>query len=232
MFYSTKYNLLFIASPKTGTVSVHEALEKLDPEGERRKIALGDREVTALDMHYGVIGHARAWELKQAIGAPAYDKMETIAFIRDPYAKLVSSYFFNRSGVLSKAFEIKGGKRRTIRMVNRFLTMFIPKILPFQLWALLYPMKTNLDYVADRKGNRIVKHLGRTEFLDQDFQVILETLGIDQKGIEIQRRNTSSHGQFENYFNNTFFKKIIDRRYRADIELYQSVTQELNQLLK
>jgi hypothetical protein len=46
MFFSKKYNLLFIASPKTGTVSIHEALEKLDSSGERTKIVIDNKVIT------------------------------------------------------------------------------------------------------------------------------------------------------------------------------------------
>ena len=46
MFYSKKHKILFIASPKTGTVSVHDALEKLDPDGHRRVIEYGGKKVS------------------------------------------------------------------------------------------------------------------------------------------------------------------------------------------
>lgn len=104
MFFSNTYNLLFIASPKTGTVSIHEALEYLDPKSERRKIKIGNKEITSKDLDQGIIGHARARELKKTLGDDNYNKLHTIAFVRNPYSKLVSSYFFNKINSLSLAF--------------------------------------------------------------------------------------------------------------------------------
>jgi hypothetical protein len=54
MFFSNTYNLLFIASPKTGTITIHEALESTDPSGERRKIKIGNKEIISKDLDQGI----------------------------------------------------------------------------------------------------------------------------------------------------------------------------------
>ena len=173
MFHSKKHNLLFIASPKTGTVSIHEALQKIDPKGERNKITLKDRVIEGSDTEQGILGHARARELKKVIGEEKYSKVRTIAFLRNPYSKLVSSYFFIKNYKFSDIFKIGGRKKLFKRRLNYFLSALIAKMFSFQVWAFIYPYRSNVSYVTDYDGNLIVKHLGRTEHLHNDFHLIM-----------------------------------------------------------
>lgn len=228
MFFSKKYKLLFIASPKTGTVSIHEALENLDPSGERRKIKIGDMEITSKDLDQGIIGHARARELKKALGASNYNKLNTMAFVRNPYSKLVSSYFFNKSNKISDAFRMKGKKHRLKRSINFFLTTLFAQLLPFKVWALLYPYRSNLSYLTDYDGSLIVKYIGRTEYLNEDFHSIMKSLNIDTKNIIVGKKNTSIHKSNESYFKQEWFKKKMYRKMKLDIDLYNKICGKLN----
>ena len=228
MFFSKKYNLLFIASPKTGTVSIHEALENLDPSGERRKIKIGNKEVTSKDLDQGIIGHARARELKKALGEDNYNKLHTIAFIRNPYSKLVSSYFFNKTNSLSLAFHFKGKKNKLKRSINYFLTTLFAKLLSFKIWALLYPYRSNLSYLTDYDGTLIVKHIGRTEYLNEDFHSIMKSLNIDTKDIQVGKKNTSNHKTYDNYFKSVWFKKKMYKKMKLDIDLYNQICKTRN----
>ena len=228
MFFSKKYNLLFIASPKSGTVSIHEALENLDPSGERRKIKIGNKDITSKDLDQGIIGHARARELKNALGNDEYYKLHTIAFIRNPFSKLVSSYFFNKTNLLSHAFHIKGKKNKLKRSINYFLTTLFAKVLPFKIWALLYPYRSNLSYLTDYDGTIIVKHIGRTEYLNEDFHSIMKSLHIDTKDIQVGKKNTSNHKTYDNYFKSAWFKKMMYKKMKLDIDLYNQVCKARN----
>jgi hypothetical protein len=228
MFYSKKFNLLFIASPKTGTVSVHEALEKLDPNGERRIIELGEKTITGKDLKQGFIGHARAREIKEVLGSDLYNTINSIAFVRNPYAKLVSSYFFNKNNKFSQVFRIKLKKNRLKRMASYFLTVLFAKVLPFKLWALLYPYRSNSSYILDYDGKLIVKNLGRTEFLNEDFHKIMKRLNIDASHIVFDKKNTSSHKNIDQYYNSDWFKKKIYNKMKMDIDIYQEICKKLD----
>jgi hypothetical protein len=228
MFFSNTYNLLFIASPKTGTVSIHAALENLDPKGERRKIKIGNKEITSKDLDQGIIGHARARELKKALGDDNFNKLHTIAFVRNPYSKLVSSYFFNKTNSLSLAFHLKGKKNKLKRSTNYFLTTLFSKVLPFKIWALLYPYRSNLSYLTDYDGTLIVKHIGRTEYLNEDFHSILNSLNIDANHIHVGKKNTSSHKTYDNYFKSLWFKKKMYKKMKLDIDLYNQICETRN----
>ena len=223
MFYSKKYNLLYIASPKTGTVTVHDILEKLAPDGKRREIITKEgRVIRSKDLRSRIMGHAPAREIKEALGEQ-YNELNTFAFIRHPYSKLVSSYFFNRKHSLLKRKEIKGIKSK----IKTFLTILFAKIIPFKLWVFLYPYKSNIKYIMDYNGKRIVKYIGRTEHLDNDLSYILERLGFDTKSLTIKKLNASKHLNYEYYFKGKIFNFLVNLKFKRDLEIYQKISLEL-----
>lgn len=62
------------------------------------------------------------------------------------------------------------------------------KVLPFKIWALLYPYRSNLSYLTDYDGTLIVKHIGRTEYLNEYFHCILNSLNIDANHIHVSKK--------------------------------------------
>lgn len=227
MFFSKKYNLLFIASPKTGSSSVEDALQKLDSEGEKVKLIIDDKVIGNNDVNSGEMSHVKAREILKLLGRDDYNKLNTIAFIRNPYSKLVSTFFFNKSNDLSHAFDIKGNKKRLKRSLNFFLSTFFAKVLPFKIWAILYPYKSNLSYLTDIDGNLIIKHIGRTEHLNKDFHLIMKKLNIDSKHLNIDKKNTSTHKPYNEYFKSIWFKKIIDKKIKSDIKFYDELQKSM-----
>ena len=180
------------------------------------------------DTEQGVLGHARAREIKKAIGSEKFEELHTIAFLRNPYSKLVSSYFFNKKNNLSQVFGIKGNKNKLKRIVNSFLSILIAKILPFQLWAFIYPYRSNISYVTDYDGTLIIKHLGRTECLNEDFHAIMNHLNIDATHIQVGNKNTSKHKSYDEYFKNKWFYNKMYLKMKTDIDLYNSICKKMN----
>ena len=132
MFYSEKFKLLVIGIPKTGTVSVENALLLgLDREGTCHGIHFGNTKFYSHQFKQGIINHARAREFQDVLG-PLYDSLTTIAFVRNPYAKLVSAYFFTKSLPIFKWQ--KGKKKRIFRVLKYSLSVLAARILPFKFW--------------------------------------------------------------------------------------------------
>lgn len=231
MFYSKKYNLLFIASPKSGSSSVENFFKKLDPDGENHGLTMSNKKITSKDMHYGIVGHARAWELKQAVGDEFYDKLRVIGMVRHPFDKLISSYYFSKKQNIFKAFKIKGQKKLISRKIKGFLSFLAPKLLPLNIWVLIFPMKTSHEYFFDKKGQRIVSYLGRTDYLSEDLKLILNKLQISTS-IKIPHINKTNHKSREDYFKNKWVRNKLYKKYKKDIELYHQAKQEMKQLKK
>lgn len=228
MFYSKKYKLLFIAIPKTGTTSIEIFFKKMDPLGEDHSITIGERIYSGKDFKQGILGHARAKEIKEIVGDEFYSGLDTLAFIRNPYSKLVSAYFFNKTRPFSFAKDMKGKKKLLLRQARYILSLAFAKYLPFYLWVFFYPYRSNYSYIFDEKGNRLVKHIGRTEFLAADLKFILEKIGIEPQNIEIEHKNKSSHKDFTIYFKNKVFRYLVSRKIEKDLAFYHTIETEMS----
>lgn len=228
MFHSKKLNLLFVASPKTGTVSIHEILERIDPSGSRRVIDLGDRKVTAADIKGGIIGHASAKKLRAAIGEKAWADLNTITFIRDPKSKLVSAYHFNKKQSLAEAFQTKGKNLRYLRTLKTFATILLAKMTPFSVYIFLYKMKGNIDYCTNDKGELIVKYIGRTEYLHKDFNEILAKIGIEINDLEpVKHLNQSKHESTNKYLQSNLRRCLFNAKYKKEVLFYNTVAEKV-----
>lgn len=227
MFYSKKYDILFIASPKTGTVSIHDSLERLDPNGSRREIDLGTRKVGPEDIKGGIIGHASARKLKSAVGQKTWDDLNTITFIRDPKSKLVSAYHFNKNQNLAQAFQTKGKNQRYLRTFKTFTTILLAKLVPFSVYILLYKMKGNIEYCTNLKGEIIVKYIGRTEYLQKDFKAIITKVGLEiNDGEPVKHLNKSKHDDTGAYFQSPFRRFLFNAKYKKEDLFYNTVAEK------
>lgn len=227
MFYSAKLKLLVIGIPKTGTVTVENALMKIDPLGEKSSITVNNLVYTESHFKQGIVNHARAKEIKEGIGASIYESLHTIAFVRDPFAKLVSAYFFNSGNSLFGFKNIAGERLLFWRRFKYFVSISISKILPFYIWAFIYPYKSNYEYIFDDKGVCLVKYIGRTEHLQSDLLGILHRIGIDCSNLEIGHLNRSQHKNPQSYFRNSVFRYLISIKLRKDIALYRQIEHDL-----
>jgi hypothetical protein len=118
---------------------------------------------------------------------------------------------------------MKGNKHILKRSVNYFLSTLFSKVLLFETWAFFYLYRSNLSYLTDYDGSLIVKYIGQTESINQDFHNIMESLDIDVKHIQVGKSNTSSHKSEDYYFKSEWFKKRMYQKMKLDINLYNRV---------
>ena len=60
MLYSEKEKMLVISIPKTGTVTVQNALYGIIPDGEMHSITVDGKTYKGRDFEQGIVNHARA----------------------------------------------------------------------------------------------------------------------------------------------------------------------------
>jgi len=223
MFHSKNHSLLFIAAPKTGSTSVESCLSEIIQDGTRFRIDLPDKTITSADVSSPSLGHAKAIEFKDVLGATSYNSLFVFGFVRDPIEKVVSSYFFTRSGKLRDAFSIRTEKSKPIMVIRQVISILAARILPLWLWSLMYKMRDCHSYFTDNEGSIIVDCLGSTNRLSLDLLAILDQCGIEVPEQLVPHTNTSVHRRPEDYWFFRFWIPLLRKRYAADLALFRLV---------
>ena len=211
MIISKKHKYIYLACPKTGTTSIQRFLLEQDSTAFRNKIVIDDQLIK-------FEGHSKINNIKKKLHNN-FNEFQVIGFIRHPYSRIVSSYFFYKKG--GKTASINPRKRGLIHNL-RYLSA---KILPFKIWALVYPYKSNKEFFVDDKNETIVQHIGLFENLNKDFEQILRKLDLNFDVSKLKKINKSNHKDINTYYKNRFFTSLINFKVREDLRFYNSVKQ-------
>ena len=210
MIVSEKLKIIFISNPKTGTTFVQRCFTKANINAMQNRVQQSNQLSNKLII---VSEHITAANLKKKINKQwaTYSK---IVFIRSPYDKAVSSYFFYKNGMSHE--HIQNYRKFYVRL-NQLLVY----LLPFSIWSLVKPIKKNSNYLFD-KDKICVNYIGKTERLVHDLELLFRKFNIKYE-IPKSKTNTSEHLDSQQYFNNKVFKILFDLKNRKEIKLYESV---------
>lgn len=223
MIISEKNNYIYMAVPKTGTTSVQKFLLSQDSTASKNSVELNG-------VKYRFQEHMTAQQIKDVLGNN-FEKFIVLGFIRNPFSRLVSSYFFYKKGAKDWLYD-SGRKKQSFTAKCR---VWLARGIPFHLWALLYPYKSNREYFFDSKGNLIVEHVGIFEHLNEDLKIIFEKLNLDFDVEKLPHSNVSKHDETEKYFQKNSYVRLLKIRhpeFKADIDFYNKYAQEKVQKTK
>ena len=172
---------LLIHIPKTGGVSI-------------QKTKLVDNE--------DWVGHKRAVEVENL------SNYFSFAFVRNPYEKVLSSYFY----WISKKSE------RFVKFYEKYPT-FREFILDYKNSTKLEKHhfdKTCWDYVTDETGNIIVDFIGRFENINEDFIILQQICDVDNQNKKtLEWFNKSDHGDWRSYYDDEI-AEIVYENWKKD----------------
>jgi len=214
MLISETNKYIFIANPKTGTSTIQKYLWSLDNSLQGNSFTINSKKINAGE-------HITAFRLKKLMGEE-YDKYKKIVYVRNPYAKVVSGYFFYKKGGKDK-YDKNRSKRKLVRGLNILLVKYIP----FKIWSLIHPYKSNKSYITDANNNIIVDYIGRTEHLEDDLAGILSKIGLEYDTSTFSSTNKSKHSDPMDYYKNPIHKFLFDILRGKDIRFYNSVVSKL-----
>lgn len=217
MNLSEKYKYIFIGNPKTGTTAIERFLHKYDDSVIHNRIPSGNPENPIIT---GIGGHIKAADLERRMGKD-YHNYKVFTFIRDPYDKAVSAYFFYKGGR-------DKSKKRPIGSLSFGVNLFMAKLLPFSIWSLIKKVKTNSSYILDSDGRVIVNYIGKTENLNNDLISICRKLGLDlDTNQNVEKANQSVRKPtFMDYYKNKLHKNLFDKLNKFEIDLYKSISDQ------
>ena len=188
--------VIFIHVPKTGGVSIYNALRRLDQQG-----------------------HMRIEEY-----AEYRSDYFSFAFVRNPWDRLVSSYQYLKGGgrgfitdVQAQAalddchsfeqfaIDIEKYQTRLRELPAPEVSLpHMPHLLPQVFWT------------HDEHGREVIDFIGRFERLDDEFAMIGERLGIQ---FELPRLNTTEHGEYRSYYSSRS-RDASASAYREDVDRF------------
>lgn len=224
MPYIKSLGLIHVAIPKTGTTSLTRALKNLQ-KLHGGEVQLVNDKITAeyrRKYHLDKIGdskpgrakHLSALQIKYILGEDEFDRCIKFSVVRNPWARLVSRYFFTR--VDSKPPRSEKVRRNTTRKFHK---------LDFDSW--IYRRWTRyrctgksnsqLQKLTDQKGQLLVDHIGRLENVQDTLNWITQEIGVAP--IEMPYVNGTRKGHFSKFYNQRT-RKMVEDMCREDIEFF------------
>lgn len=191
--------LIFVHIQKTGGTAVNRALGVEDSPQEKHRSAL---------------------ELKELYGAEAWDECYKFAFVRNPWARLVSWWSMIDS---HRQFHVSGGS------TNSFFGYVLANATTFD--EFLYNcraeirdvdgvksiFRNQIDYLTDNSGGLMVDKIGRFEEIADDFASITTTIYGAAKPLAVV--NASEHGPYQDYYNDET-RLLVANAYRRDLDYF------------
>ena len=135
------------------------------------------------------------------------------AFVRNPWDRVVSTYFFLKRGGLNPmdrawAKDNLSGFRRFDDFVNGWLTAENASS-----WVHFKPQHT---WICDDAGRCQMDFVGRFEDIDRDFDVVAKRVGC---GRTLEKGNRSQHRHYSEYYTPAVRDRVAEV-YSADVELF------------
>lgn len=156
--------------------------------------------------------HRFAQVQRDAYGEGLWNAYFKFAFVRDPWDRLVSGYFYRvkggsgRPGDLARARLYPRSFRKFCRNLDHFMSlpdehMFVPQY----------------QWISDQDGRVLMDFVGRYERLHADFAEISRRIGL--RGASLPHVNRSDHKPYwEHYDRET--RDLVARAYEGDIERF------------
>lgn len=187
--YNEKFKCIFIHVSKTGGSSFYESVFKTKR--------------AHLDLKYF-----------QAHDPVRFKEYFKFAFVRDPYSRLVSSYFYTTQVKDHNSVWVS----RNLRAVNNF-EEFVLKLSDGKFRNLVLQhnnFRNQHLFIEDLNGNCGLDFIGRFENLKEDYAWISNKLNITNPLIH---KNVSAHGQYKQYYNKQTLA-IVNKVYWKDFEVF------------
>ena len=196
MVISTEKKFIFFAFNKTGTTSIENVLGHYE---NRTKYLYLSCKYKFLKEPPVFFKHVRPWYIKQLMGDKAWGNYFTFSFVRNPWDRAVSLYFYHRKSPekwpLARgdfASWVRGGGTGSAR-------------------------KSMSEFICDDKGKTIIDFIGKYENLEGDFIKVCNQIGLATS--RLPHLNQSTAGDYHKYYTPET-RDIVGSWSKADIEKF------------
>lgn len=186
--YANRYKCIFIHIPKAAGTSVAQTL-----------FGQGSRHVPYFEYE-----KANPWKFRR------YFKF---AFVRNPWDRLVSTYFFLKHGGISE-LDISWARENLSSYAN--FADFVKNGLSKESILSWVHFKPQHYFICDQTMKVKVDFVGRFESINRDFDAVACRLGCDRR---LKMLNAGDHASYAKYYD-ADIREIVGRVYRRDIALF------------
>lgn len=187
---------IYVHIPKTAGVAINKAL-------------------------YGNLGgsHLTVKLYKRIFGPLTFKKYYSFTFVRNPYSRVYSAYTFLKNGGFCER-DRKWAEENIAHYTS--INDFIENWLNEQtIWDYDH-FKPQYSFVCDISDKPEVDFIGALETIDNDFEHICQTLGI-QNRLSVRNRGNKDHSEWEKILTPSS-KQKINELYRKDFEIFGYTT--------
>ena len=194
-----KHKLLFVHVPKTGGHAIEQFFGAWQ---DKKNGKPGKKPKRYMLVGFNVEHSSLEQILSLAPGSKDYFKF---AFVRNPWDKLVSEYFYmvQKNRCTPKAKQI-------IRTCKNF-EGFVRKN------GVKFCWKGHATHQHKFFAENSLDFVGRFENFQEDFNVVCKKIGIEESTLPVV--NSSQHRNYADYYNKET-EEIVRRRYAVDIERF------------
>ena len=185
---SIEHKFIFVHVPKTAGTTIKNWLktvvgEQADPVWE----------------------HFKSTEIQHMFHRDFYNQCFKFTFVRNPWSRVVSSYFYLTSDVYRKKNPMKWESKFKGVSFEKFVRnklMFMPQY----------------KYFSDHDGNMQVDFVGTVEFLERDLRYVAGKLGA-QPPSDLPVSNKTRHKDYRSYYVPETIE-IVREHHQRDIDLF------------
>lgn len=181
---------IFVHIPKTAGQSIEQVFLDM-PYNTVRSLLLYKTDIPVKGPQ--ILSHLTAYQYLQNCFIPRgyFDSYFKFSFVRNPWGRLVSWYFFKHPGI------------------------------PFQDWVHNLPNsggqeRLQYDYIH-KDGKLLVDMVGRFENLQEDFNLVCDSIGIPQQ--QLPHKNKTNHKHYTEYYDDET-RQIVAEKFAKDIEYF------------
>ena len=203
--------------PKTAGTSQIKALRRNKYREERLlpKYSLQNVRRKLQGTRFPASVHGKAKEHKEVLGERAWEDIFSLAFVRNPWALMVSNYFWWLQIASDSKHERLSKQAEEIRCLGSF-EKFLNSAYGTEMIVDHYGSMA--DWIVDDKNQIIVKFVGKFENLENDWQHIGRIINLEDA--RLFHHNKSNHFSYRDYYNPQT-KKLIENRFEWIIEQFE-----------
>ncbi len=203
---SHKHKTILVHVPKTAGTSMEYVLGMHGPVHDVGMRQGAGRSVRSEHNLFGSDRqHYTALQLRQKLGKTLFEQYFVFAFVRNPWARVVSDAAWANGASLKKKEPLTQANFE--HYVQRLQRMNINQ---------RSHTRPQYRYVCDRDGKSIVDFVGHYEKLDEDWAQVCARLNIQKA---LPQRMQSTHHAYRQYYTPQT-RAIVARLYAKDIALF------------